>query len=74
MFVYFSIIVFVFNNMDNFKNISLLDGFNTRSKNQLHFLLVTLTSVKKGAIYSATKIFNQLPSNILELQENKIWQ
>jgi len=33
---------------------------------------VKLTSVEKVVTYSAIKIFNHLPSNILELQENKI--
>jgi hypothetical protein len=32
---------------------------------------VKLTSVKKGITYSAIKIFNHLPLNIFELQENK---
>jgi len=44
---------------------------NTRSKKQLHFPSVKLTSVKKGLICIAIKIFNHLPSDILELQENK---
>ena len=64
--------MFIFNNLDNFKTNSLLHDFNTRSKNQLHFPSVKLTFVKMGVIFSATKIFNQLPSNILELQENKM--
>jgi len=68
----FSLIMFIFNNLDNFKTNSLLHDFNTRSKNQLHFPSVKLTFVKMGVIFSATKIFNQLPSNILELQENKM--
>ena len=33
----FSLIIFVFNNLDNFKANSLLHDFNTRSKNQLPF-------------------------------------
>ena len=45
--------------------------FNTRSKNQLHFPSVKRTSVEKVVTYSTRKIFNHLPSNILELQENK---
>ena len=72
MFVYFSLIIFVFNNLDNFKTNLLLHDFNTWSKNQLPFLSVKLTFVKMGVIFSATKIFNQLLSNIMELQENKM--
>jgi hypothetical protein len=61
----FSLTMFVFNNMDNFKTNSSLRDFNTRSKNQLHFPSVKLTSVEKGVTYCAIKIFNHLPSNIL---------
>jgi hypothetical protein len=44
---------------------------NTRNEKQLHLPSVKLTSVKKGITRIAIKIFNHLPSNILELQENK---
>jgi len=57
----FSLIMFVSNNLDNFKNNLLLPDFNTRSKNQLHFPSVKLTSVKQGITYSGIKIFNHLP-------------
>jgi hypothetical protein len=69
--VYFSLIMLVINNLDNFKTNSSLHNFNTRSKTQLCFLSVILMSVKNGVTYSAIKIFNYLLSNILELQENK---
>jgi hypothetical protein len=39
--------------------------------NVFHFPPAKLTFVKEGVIYFATKIFNQLPSNISELKENK---
>ena len=51
--------------MDNFKTNSSLHDFNTRSKNQLHFPSVKLTSAEKGVTYYAIKIINHLPSNIL---------
>jgi hypothetical protein len=70
--VYFLLIIFVFNYLDNFKTNSLLDRFNMRSKNQLHFLSVKLTTVQKGVTYCAIKIFNHLPSDIFELQESKM--
>jgi hypothetical protein len=63
--IFFSLTMFVFNNMDNIKTNSLLHDFNTRSKNQLQFPSVQLTSVEKGVTYYAIKIFNHLPSNIL---------
>jgi len=43
----FSLIMFLINNVDIFKANLPLHNFNTRSKNQLHFLSVKLTSVKK---------------------------
>jgi hypothetical protein len=61
----------VFNNFDNFKTTWSLHYFKNRSKNQLHILPMKLTSVKKGVTYLAIQVFNNLPSNILELQENK---
>jgi hypothetical protein len=64
--------MFVFNNLVNFKLHSLLYDFSTRSKNELHFPSVKLTSVQKGVTYSAIKIFNHLPSNTQELQESKM--
>lgn len=70
MLVYF-FVNNVFNNMDKFKTNSSLHDFKTRSKSQLHFLPTKLTSVKKGVTYPAIKVFNNLPSNILELQENQ---
>jgi hypothetical protein len=67
----FSLITSVFNKLDNFKINSSWHDFNTRSKNQLPFPSVKLTSVKKSVAYSAIKVFNHLPLNTLELQENK---
>jgi len=58
----------VFNNLDNFKTNLSFQDFSSRSKNQLHFPSAKRTSVKKCVTYSAIKIFNSLPSNILELQ------
>ena len=50
--------IFVFNNLENFRTNLLLHDFNTKNKNQLHFLSVKLTSVKKGVTYSAIKILS----------------
>jgi hypothetical protein len=63
--------MFVFNNMDNFKTNSSLHDFNSRSKNQIRFPSVKLTSVEKGVTYYDIQIFNHLPSNILAGQNNK---
>jgi hypothetical protein len=64
----FLLIILLFNNLDNIKTNLALHNFNPRGKNQLHFLSVKHTSVKKCVTYAAVKIFNNLPSNVLELQ------
>jgi hypothetical protein len=61
----FSLKMFIFNNMDNFKTNSSLHDFNTRSTNRLPFPSAKLISVEKGVTYYDIKIFNPLPSNIL---------
>jgi hypothetical protein len=48
----------VFNNLDNFKTNLSLHDFKTRSKNQLHFVPMKLTSVEKGVTYLAIEVFN----------------
>jgi len=47
--------------LDNFRTNSLLHDFKTKSKNQLYFLSVKLTPVKKGVTYSAVKILISYP-------------
>jgi len=61
MLVYFSLIIFVFNNLDSFRTNSLLHDFNTKSKHPLYFLSVKLMSDKKGVTYSAIKILISYP-------------
>jgi len=43
----FSLLMFLINNVDNFKTNLSLQNFNTQSKNQLQFMSVKLTSVTK---------------------------
>jgi len=45
---------------------SIIHGFNTRNKLQLHKLSTTLTIYQKGACYDSTKIFNKLPKYMAE--------
>jgi hypothetical protein len=68
----FLLIMFVHNNMDNFKTNSLIHNFNTRSKNQLHLPTVHLACIQEGVKYSALRIFNALPTNLLQLQTHKV--
>jgi hypothetical protein len=67
----FSLIMFVFSNLGNFKTNAPLHDFNTRCKNHLQFPSVKLTSVKKHVTYSAIKMLNHLLLSMSELQENK---
>jgi hypothetical protein len=64
--------MFLHNNPANFKTNSLIRNFYTRSKNQLHLPIVHLASIQKGVTYSSLRIFNALPTNLLQLQTNKV--
>jgi hypothetical protein len=67
----FSLMMFVFNNPKNFQTNSMLHSINRRYKNQLCRPTVNLSYIQKGVTYSATKIYNSLPSGISRLQNNK---
>jgi hypothetical protein len=67
----YSLIMFIYNNLGSFTLNSSIHIFNTRSKNQLHLPTVNLSSIQKGVTYTSLRIFNALPSNLLQLQTNK---
>jgi len=60
--------LFIVDNPNNFQTVAEVCGLNTRSKNQLFIPNTNLRSVQKGITYSAIKIYNSLPSNILSLR------
>jgi hypothetical protein len=64
--------MFVYNYLGSFTTNSSIHNFNTRSKNQLHLPTVNLSSIQKGVTYTSLRIFNALPSNLLQLQTNKV--
>jgi hypothetical protein len=68
----FSLVMFVYNNPDNFNTNLLIHKFDTRNKTQLRHPLMTLTSNQQGVTYFAINIFNALPSNTLQLQSNNV--
>lgn len=68
----FSFMMFVLNNVDEFRTNSSVHGINIRCKIQLHVPSVRLSSVQKGVSYSSVKIVNSLPWNILKLQNDKL--
>jgi hypothetical protein len=45
-----------------------MHGLHTRSKNQVFIPIANLTSVQKGVTYSGNKIYNSLPSHILNFK------
>jgi hypothetical protein len=63
--------MFVIGNPDIYQTNSTLHCINTRQKNKLHVPSVKYYSIQIGVLYSSIKIFNNLPSNIAELQNNK---
>jgi hypothetical protein len=52
----------------NFQTGLEIHGLHTRSKNQVFIPLANFTSVLKGITFSGIKIYNSLPSNILNLK------
>jgi hypothetical protein len=68
----YSLIMFVYNNPGSSTLNSSIHNFNTRSKNQLHLPTVNFSSIQIGVTYTSLRIFNALPSNVLQLQTNKV--
>jgi hypothetical protein len=66
-----AIMIFVIANPDIYQTNNSLPGRNTRQKNKLQVPSVKFSSIQKGVLYSSIKIFNKLPSNTVELQNNK---
>ena len=52
--------------MSNFE----IHDLNTRCKNNLHLNTTNLSLVQKGVLYSGSRIYNCLPSNIKALSNN----
>jgi hypothetical protein len=66
----FSLLVFVIKNRDFFQSNSEIHNQNTRSNRNLNLPFTNLTSVQKGVLFSGSKIFNHLPSNIKALSND----
>ena len=64
--------MFVVNNLESFQTNSSVHGMNTRKKTHLHRPAANLACLQKGVSYSCIKIFNSLPTNILELKNDKL--
>jgi len=66
----FSLLVFVIKNRDFFQSNSEIYNLNTRYNRNLHLPSTNLTSVQKGVLFSGSKIYNHLPSNIKALSND----
>jgi hypothetical protein len=63
--------LFIMDKLNNFQTVSEVHGIHTRSKNQPFIPNKNLTSVQKGITFSGIKIYNNLPSIILSLENDK---
>jgi len=66
----FSLLVFVIKNRDFFQSNSEIHNLNTRYNRNLHLPPTNLTSVQKAVLFSGSKIYNHLPSNIKALSND----
>jgi len=66
----FSLLVFVNTNRGLFQSNSEIHDFNTRFNHNLHLPSTNLTLVQKALLYSGSKIYNHLPSNIKVLSND----
>jgi hypothetical protein len=66
-----SLKLFIIDNPNNCQTGLEINGLHTRSKNKLLIPIARLKSVQKGITYSGIKIHNSLPSNILNLKNDR---
>ena len=62
--------VFVIKNRDFFQTNSEIHNLNTHFNRNLHLTSTNLTSFQKGVLFSGSKIYNYLPSNIKALSDD----
>jgi hypothetical protein len=67
----FSLLNFIINNQEHFQTNSAVHSVNTRNKHHLHRPVANLTCFQKGVYYSGIKIFNNLPSSLKSLMNEK---
>jgi hypothetical protein len=58
-------------NQGHFQANSVVHSVNTRNKHHLHRPIVTLTGFQKSTYYCGIKIFNNLPSSLKSLMNEK---
>jgi hypothetical protein len=67
----FSIINFITNNKEYFQTNALVHSVNTRYKDYLHKPTANLSCFQKSTYYAGIKIFNNLPSDLESLMNEK---
>jgi len=65
------LLLFVIDNGDYFKVNSEVHNINTRNKSNLHLPIPNLSVNQKGTYYTGIRVFNSLPSQIMELCRNR---
>ena len=66
-----SLMLYFIDKPNNFQTGLEIHGLHARSKSQLFIPIVNLTSVHKGVTHCGVKIYNSLPNNILNLQNER---
>jgi len=66
----FSLLVFVTKNRGLFQSYSEIHDLHTRFNHNLHLPSTNLTFVQKGVLFSGSKTYNHLPSNIKVLSND----
>jgi len=66
----FSLLAFVNKNRGLFQSNSEIHDLNTHFNHNFHLLSTNLTLVQKAILYSGSKIYNHLPSNIKVLSND----
>jgi hypothetical protein len=60
----YSLLGFVVKNKNLFTLNSEIHNMHTRTRNNLHLRLVSLTMTQRGVLYSGSRLFNSLPTRI----------
>lgn len=66
-----SLMLYFIDKPNNFQTGLEIHGLHTKTKSQLSIPIANLTSVQKGITHCGVKIYNSLPSNILNLKNER---
>jgi hypothetical protein len=66
----YAMLMFVVGSPDIYQNNYILYGINSRQKNKLNIPSVKLSDFQKVVPHLSIKVFNALPANIVDLQNN----